>query len=96
MASAPSFAARNCTSTAYPPPTPPGEFQGGEGDGGADGADVGIDAAAGANDFPEEGNDPSEGMYDDGNYDDDEGDYEEEEPPADPEADLLYSPSDSD
>lgn len=86
---------RNCTTTAYPPPAPPGEFEGGDEDGEADGAPLNVDEAA-----AEEGAMPPEDFdmppFDDPNGAEEEDEYVDEVPPPDPEEALLFSPSDAD
>ncbi|MCO5586467.1 hypothetical protein L7F22_040407 [Adiantum nelumboides] len=85
---------RNCTTTAYPPPAAPKEYQDGGVEVEADGAPLNMDEAeaAGPMEGAEDFNMPP---YDDSNIPEDE-DYEDEDPPPDPEEKLLFSPSDED
>ncbi|KAI5076937.1 hypothetical protein GOP47_0009002, partial [Adiantum capillus-veneris] len=85
--------ARNCTTTAYPPPASPGEYAGGVEEA-EDGAPLDVEEAAGPPIGAQDFNMPP---YDDSKYaEDDDGDYEDEDPPPDPEEKLLFSPSDED
>ncbi|KAH7437449.1 hypothetical protein KP509_05G072600 [Ceratopteris richardii] len=90
----PHIFARNCSSSEFPLPASPGEYEGGGEGEEADGAPLNV----------EEGGDPaSMDVVDDPNlppYDesmypeDEEEEFVDEDPPTDPEEKLLYSPSD--